>query len=328
MLLTETLRQSAPIADSAELLRLDPAVLTALTMAWMAMAAGTVARLIRQRRADTETAGPLRRRLLGWWLLVVVFSVAVLIGPIGIVLLMAVASGLATHEFVDSVLDDSDRAMARPWAYGVLAGQYLAVGLGALDVAMALVPVGLPIGLAVHHILVGRTGGVVRRIATITWGVMLSTYFVSHLPLLFAMPETAGAFSAGGATNDIAQAVTGRAIGGAKCAPTVSPNKTWAGLVGGIIAAAGLAIVLAPLLTPIEDHTWFGPAWPFAAAMIGLLIALGGMVGDLTVSAVKRDRGVKDMGKLVPGQGGVFDRIDSLTVTAPLTFYLIRMLWP
>ena len=95
--------------------------------------------------------------------------------------------------------------------------------------------------------------------------------------------------------------------------PAVSPNKTLAGLLGGVATTVVLAALLGPVLTP------YGLA---ASAAIGVMIGVAGFVGDIAISGVKRDIGVKDMGSLLPGHGGVLDRIDSLTYTAPLFFHV------
>ena len=94
----------------------------------------------------------------------------------------------------------------------------------------------------------------------------------------------------------------------------MSPNKTWAGFYGGVVATMLLAIVLAQLLTPLST---------MHAVIAGLLIALIGLFGDLNMSAIKRDVNVKDSSDLLPGQGGILDRVDSLTFTAPAFYYYV-----
>jgi phosphatidate cytidylyltransferase len=113
----------------------------------------------------------------------------------------------------------------------------------------------------------------------------------------------------------VAQYLWGKAFGRHQITPTVSPNKTVEGLIGGIITTTILSYLLAPLLTPLDR-------WDSISA--GLMISTGGFLGDITISALKRDLGVKDSGQLIPGHGGILDRIDSLTYTAPLFFHFLR----
>lgn len=105
----------------------------------------------------------------------------------------------------------------------------------------------------------------------------------------------------------------GRAIGKHKLAPTISPGKTWEGVAGGILAALALAVVA---------HFWFFKELPlkWALPLAGVMVILG-ILGDLTESALKRGAGAKDAAKILPGHGGVLDRLDSLLFNAPLIYY-------
>ncbi|WP_280138515.1 phosphatidate cytidylyltransferase [Methyloceanibacter methanicus] len=97
--------------------------------------------------------------------------------------------------------------------------------------------------------------------------------------------------------------------------PRVSPKKTWEGLIGGVLTTVALGTVLGPYLTPM-DAPWSA----LAAAVVGV----SGFLGDINISAVKRDLGVKDAGGLIPGHGGILDRVDSLTYAAPAFFHFFR----
>lgn len=108
---------------------------------------------------------------------------------------------------------------------------------------------------------------------------------------------------------DIGAYAAGRSIGGPKLAPRISPKKTWAGLIGGMAASAlfGWLVALA-----------FGAARPDIALVVGAATAVVGQAGDLFESAVKRRYNVKDSGQLIPGHGGILDRIDGLLAAAPV----------
>jgi phosphatidate cytidylyltransferase len=114
---------------------------------------------------------------------------------------------------------------------------------------------------------------------------------------------------------DSAAYFVGRAWGRRKLAPAISPGKTWEGVAGGLIGATLYAIIIAFFTDP--------GAW-FALVVTALLLGMASIVGDLFESAVKRQAGVKDSGSLLPGHGGILDRIDSATAALPLA----ALVWP
>ncbi len=105
----------------------------------------------------------------------------------------------------------------------------------------------------------------------------------------------------------------GRIIGGPKLAPRISPNKTWAGLLGGMLAAFGVGVIVAV----------FGTGQPLLLGLLSAALAVAAQAGDLAESGFKRHFGVKDSGGLIPGHGGILDRVDGLLTTAPLVAALI-----
>jgi phosphatidate cytidylyltransferase len=115
------------------------------------------------------------------------------------------------------------------------------------------------------------------------------------------------------ASADIGAYFAGRAWGRHQLAPAVSPNKTWEGFWGGMVACIGLALLLWWQLPPQLEHIHAG-----SVVAVALTTALASVVGDLTVSMVKRESGVKDSGSLLPGHGGLLDRLDSLCGAAPV----------
>ena len=140
---------------------------------------------------------------------------------------------------------------------------------------------------------------------TAEYGVVAEPVGVGLVLFLVALTEL----------NDIAQYVWGKTLGKRKVVPEVSPNKSWAGLIGGIGTTTFIATVLGCILTPMSiTHS----------AIAGLLISTSGFFGDICISAVKRDIGIKDTGSMLPGHGGILDRVDSLTFTAPLFFHFVR----
>jgi phosphatidate cytidylyltransferase len=117
------------------------------------------------------------------------------------------------------------------------------------------------------------------------------------------------------ALNDIAQFVSGKLFGYHRIAPVISPNKTWQGLAGGIVISQLVSLALG---------SYLGLASPLTLSLYGLLLSIAGFAGDLLFSAAKRRLGIKDFSALIPGHGGILDRVDSLVLTAPLLYCLLR----
>ena len=174
-------------------------------------------------------------------------------------------------------------------------------------------------------VMIGETQAFLHSVASLNWGIMTFVFGMSHVAYLLVLP-LANNPTAGGAglvlflvfltqLNDVAQYCWGRMLGRHKIVPKVSPNKTWEGFLGGVVTTAVLAALLARVLTPM---TWR------VAALAGIMISCAGFLGDVTISALKRDIGLKDTGNLLPGHGGILDRIDSLTYTAPLFFHFVH----
>jgi phosphatidate cytidylyltransferase len=115
--------------------------------------------------------------------------------------------------------------------------------------------------------------------------------------------------------NDVAAFTFGKAFGGRKLREEISPNKTWAGSLG----AVGVSLVVPWLL-------WFSfPQFePIHLILTGLIVGVGGQLGDLVISFIKRDIGIKDMGTTIAGHGGILDRVDSMIFVAPIFFHMVR----
>jgi len=117
--------------------------------------------------------------------------------------------------------------------------------------------------------------------------------------------------------SDVLQYVWGKLLGRTRIAPTLSPSKTVEGFVGGALSATLIGAGL----------SWMTPFTPAQAAFLSLVIVMMGFFGGLVMSAIKRDRGVKDWGHLIAGHGGFIDRLDSVVFSAPIFFHLVRYWW-
>lgn len=275
--------------------------------------------------------GPKRQSELAslatWWVLTGLLAIAVAAGRSGVVALYGVASLLALREFRGLVrLRDPDRNggwlmyLSVPLAYG-------AVYAGAVEWFRAVVPVVVLLTFSARLIVVEKTDGFLLTIGLRTWGVLTLVYLLGHAALVWTLPDDSNPVAGAGGWflllvlltegNDIGQALWGRSLGRRPLVPRLSPHKTWEGLVLGGLTTLGLSASLTPWLTPLD--------WRIGLAF-GATIILGGITGDLNMSAVKRDLGVKDSSRLLPGQGGMLDRVDSLSFTAPMFYGLLMVL--
>lgn len=311
-----------------ELLAAVPAALAvALAAVWAVLAVATAAVFAVVRRGG-PSATELLARTRTWWWIVALVSLALLAGPTATAILFAVASFLSLREYLSIVPIRRVDRMAILLAYLAIPLQYLLVDDGWYGLFAVFIPVYMTAAIAVRLVLAGETKGFIRSAGTLQWGLFLTVYNLSHLAFLTRL-ETAVPLPAGGAglllfvlvvvqSNDVAQYLWGKLLGRRPITPSVSPNKTWEGFLGGMATTMAVATLLAPWLTPF-------PAWQAVIAGAGLAVL--GFAGDVTVSAVKRDLGLKDTGAVLPGHGGMLDRLDSLVFAAPVFLHLVRYLY-
>jgi phosphatidate cytidylyltransferase len=198
---------------------------------------------------------------------------------------------------------------------GVILGGAYYRGTPALALGLVLpLPVLLLWGLTVP---VDR----VRSVLSSTYfGIVYGPFLVAFAVLLLRGPDglvlTATVVGMS-AMHDAGAYLVGRKIGRHRLAPRTSPGKTWEGWAAGTIVMVGLSAAVLPLIHPFD--VWL-------AVRLALVMSVTTPLGDLVESLVKRDLGVKDMGSLVPGHGGFFDRIDAIIVNAPVAYYVLRTL--
>lgn len=180
----------------------------------------------------------------------------------------------------------------------------------------------MPIVSALRH----DTQRFLERVSEVQWGMMICVFCLSHVPALLALniPGFEGrnllliAFLVGVVQmSDVLQYVWGKLLGRHKIAPAISPSKTVEGFAGGVLSATLLGTGI----------WWITPFSPWQAAGFAFVISLMGFLGGLVMSAIKRDRGVKDWGWIIEGHGGVLDRLDSVIFAAPIFFHLLRYWW-
>jgi phosphatidate cytidylyltransferase len=299
-------------------------MLGVLALLVLATAVALALRFLRPGRDYTE---PLLR-IRTWWVIIFLVFGALLLSRGAAIVFFGLVSYLAFKEFI--TLIPTRRADHRVlfWAYLAIPLQYFWAYIEWYGMFIIFIPVYMFLLLPVRMTLRGRTEGFLKAAGTLQWGLMTTVFSLSHLAFLLVLPDDGPAEPMGVGLvlylislteiNDVAQYLWGKSCGRRKVVPEVSPNKTWAGLVGGVASTTVLALVLAPALTPLSG--WH-------ALLVGALIGVTGFFGDICISAVKRDIGIKDTGNLLPGHGGILDRVDSLTFTAPLFFHFVRYLY-
>lgn len=273
-----------------------------------------------------KLATNLRQRMWSWWLLTGLFVGSLATGGVATVVIFGITSFLALREFVTLVPTKRGDHRSLFWAFFVvLPVQYVFVGYENYGMYTIFIPVYAFLLIPARSALAGETEDYLSRTSRIQWGLMTCVYFVSHVPALLSLELRGDASPAAllmflvvvCQLNDVFQYIVGKCFGKRKVAPSVSPNKTVEGLVGGLIASAILGASL----------SWATPFEWWAGGAIGVGIAVMGFLGDLSMSAVKRDLGVKDFSDMLPGHGGVLDRLDSLSFAAPVFLHVVRFFY-
>ncbi|MDI1281634.1 phosphatidate cytidylyltransferase [Brevundimonas sp.] len=265
----------------------------------------------------------LRLRVWSWWVMIALLAGALALGWVAVTLLFAAVAFIALREFLSlAPLRREDRLVVL-FAYLSIPLSFGLIALGWYGVYLVAIPVWFFLATPFLMAIGGQTKAYLATVATITWAVIVCVFNLGVIPLLMRAPDESGTAGAAGMVfllllateaNDVLQYCCGKLFGRHKIIPAISPNKTWEGFIGGWILTAALIWVLTPVFTPMTGYP---------VVVLAVLLPLAGFAGDVTMSAVKRDLGVKDTSRLIPGHGGLLDRIDSLTFTAPLFFHLM-----
>ncbi len=291
----------------------------------------SVVGFILKRRAVANrpdlTIDNLNARIRAWWVMVLTIGLAFLFGKAGVIVLFLFVSFFALREFMSLTYTrrgDHD-ALATSF-FVVLPVQYALSWFNWYGLYSIFIPVYAFLVLPILSALSGDTMRFLERAAKVQWGLMVCVFCVSHVPALLTL-QIAG-FEGRNAllivflvlvvqSSDVLQYVWGKLFGRTPIAPHVSPSKTLEGLLGGIASATALGGAL----------WWITPFSPWQATLIALAINVMGFLGGLVMSAIKRDRGVKDWGDMIDGHGGMLDRLDSVVFAAPVFFHVIRYWW-
>jgi phosphatidate cytidylyltransferase len=269
----------------------------------------------------------LNARIKAWWVMVVLIGIAFIAGRVGVLVLFAFCSFAALREFVTLI----NTRRADHWALAsaffiILPIQYYLLWAEEYGIFAIFIPVYAFLLMPIISVLRGDTERFLIRVAEVQWALMICVFCASHVPALLTLtiPGYEGrnvlliAFLVIVVQlSDVLQYVWGKLFGRTKIAPNLSPSKTVEGFAGGIISATLIGASL----------WWITPFTPFQAGVLAFIITLMGFFGGLVMSAVKRDRGVKDWGNLIEGHGGLIDRLDSVVFSAPIFFHIVRYWW-
>ncbi|MBN8914365.1 MAG: phosphatidate cytidylyltransferase [Rhizobiales bacterium] len=269
----------------------------------------------------------LNDRVRSWWIMIILMGIALATGRAGVIVFFALCSFAALREFI--TLTDTRRADHAALAIAffiILPAQYYLVWIDWYGLYAIFIPVYAFLLMPIVAAWRGDTDHFLARIAETQWALMICVFCTSHVPALLSL-DIAG-FSGRNVmliaflvivvqSSDVLQYVWGKLIGRTKIAPKLSPSKTVEGFVGGALSATVVGAAL----------FWITPFSPIQAAGISLVIVVMGFFGGLVMSAIKRDRGVKDWGHLIAGHGGFLDRLDSVLFSAPIFFHITRFWW-
>jgi phosphatidate cytidylyltransferase len=261
---------------------------------------------------------------LGWLLMIPLVLGSIFLGRVATVIFFTVVAALGFREFARATRLDRDPLMTGVVYLGIFAAGVLALvtdpGLhvpGWYGTFMALPVYVIALILAIP-ILANRVEGELRSVALAMVGFIYFGWMFAHLAFL-ANARHAYAYLLyvllAVELNDVAAFTCGKLFGRHPLRSNISPKKTWEGALGALAVSLALPWLL---------HFTF-PHWqPRDLILAGLIVGIGGQLGDLAISVIKRDVGVKDMGSAIPGHGGILDRIDSLIYVAPLFFHMVR----
>lgn len=286
-------------------------------------AAGVLLILLRPKLGD-EGFAKIWATYRSWWLMIPLVTATVFLGRTAIIAGLALLAALGVREYASATGLFRDRCMTAT-VYGGVAAVALLSWMpdprlsthGWYGMFMAL-PVYVTGAILLVPILRNRHQGQLQRMALALLAFIYFGWMFGHLGFLANVEGGAGyllylcfAVVAG----DVAAYTFGRLFGRHALRDRISPNKTWEGAVG----SAALSMLLPWLL-----RFSFPGFSPMQLVLTGLIVGVGGQLGDLAVSTIKRDLGIKDMGSSIPGHGGVLDRVDSLIFVAPLFFHMVR----
>jgi len=252
-------------------------------------------------------------RIKSWWIIALLPLVCLYFGPIAVTALFSVVMIISINEFL-KLVDPSFKKHREVVFFGIPLVVFAAI------ISWKMQSSSWSLVFIFMCFVMLAWAGLVKSKYTVFFGMIffvsalssISILSQSHIEAVFYLLFLTS-------LNDVFQYLFGKTFGKSKLAPIISPAKTWEGLLGGVVASGFLSVLLAP---------YFLTADPITAFLIGVSLSIAGTVGDLTISKFKRGAKVSDTGSLLPGHGGILDRVDSLCLTAPTFYFIIQAFIP
>ena len=263
-----------------------------------------------------------------------VVVVAVSFGGALLTALIAIAAGLGAWEFYRLAESCGEEPM---WLHGICGAALIPLGVHAQYLGLPVPPIGVLVLfvlelLAVALLWRGGRGKPLEVVGITILGIFYTGGMLSYAYALRYHPYAIGT-AAGAAVvvlplfctwaSDVGGYVFGRWLGKRKLMPSISPGKTIAGAIGSIAASIAICLLFVQLV--LRPYGQLALSW-WGAVLFAIAISVAGQIGDLVESMLKREAGVKDSSRLIPGHGGVLDRVDSLLFTLPVAYVLLGFL--
>jgi phosphatidate cytidylyltransferase len=284
----------------------------------------SVAAAILRRTTQSDRYSELTDRIRSWWIMSAIFFASIAVSSVVSIAFFAFMSYWAMKEYVTLLPTRPADHRALFLAFLAIPVQYYWVAIGWYGMFIIFIPVYMFLFLPIRQFLSRELKGFTNSTAQIQWGLMLFVFCLSHMAFLLRLRAVPGTEVSGRTLllflvflvelSDVMQYVWGKLLGRHPILPQVSPKKTWEGFILGIASTAAAALGLR-FLTPFGILETIG---------VALLITIAGFCGGAVMSALKRDFGVKDFGGLIPGHGGMLDRVDSLCYAAPVFLHYVR----
>lgn len=260
-----------------------------------------------------------------WWIIFILVSLAFYFNKLGICILYSLVSFYALREFVTLSRSQSSDHRSLFWMFFIILPlQYISIYKNWLVSFNYLIPIFAMIFLPFRAALVGNTNRFLERTASLQWGLMVSVFCVSHIPaiLLIEIPgfhknsELLLYFVLITQIYDVVQHETSLWFGKRKIVANISSLKTFEGWLTSSLVCSLLGWTLS-FMTPFDKPT---------STLIAFIITQLAFAGSLTMSAIKRSRGIQVFDEMIPGHGGVLDRIETIIFSAPVFFQILQFL--